>query len=113
MLTIGCKATTAFTVKEAEPEAEPPAPLLAVTLQDAVPWLEVPTVILPEVPDPEAEAPAPEQLTDAEAALPVVQLKVAELPAVTDATLKDAPVTCGALTADSVAPPELEPPAAL
>ncbi len=49
-------------------------------MQVAVPTLEVPTEMLPLVPEPVAVAPAPEHETEADVALAVVQLKVDALP---------------------------------
>jgi hypothetical protein len=110
---VKAEAVGLFTVRLALPVAVLPAALEAVTVQVAVPAEEVPTLMLPLVPEPVAVAPAPEQLTEADVALPVVQLKVEAEPAFTDVGLKPAPVTEGAATTLKLAPPVAVDPAAL
>jgi hypothetical protein len=103
----------AVTVRFPLPVAVVPAALRAVTVQVAVPWELVPTLMLLLVPTPEAVAPAPEQLTDALVALAVAQLKVEAVLAGTEVGLNDAPVTEGAATTWKVLEPVAEAPVAL
>lgn len=104
---------TAVAVKAAEPVAVLFAALEAVTVHVAVPALDVPTAMLPLVPEPVAVAPAPEQLTLADVAFEVVQLNVDDAPADTEVGLNEAPVTEGAATTLMELEPEAAEPAAL
>jgi hypothetical protein len=92
------------------------AALYAVTLHVAVPGEDVPTEMLPEVPEPVAVAPAPEQETDAEVAPVVDQLNVLAFPAVTGFVLKNVypdPCTVAGATTLKLADAFVELPAAL
>jgi hypothetical protein len=103
--------STACTVKLAEAVLVVPAALVAVTVQEPVPVLEVLTEIVPDVPEPEPLAGAA-QLTDAEDAPEVDQLKDELLPVDTLVGLNEAPVTDGAATTDKVSDPVSVVPAA-
>jgi hypothetical protein len=85
------------TVRFADLDAEEPAALVAVTVQEPVPDPDEETEIEPLVPDPEPEAGA-EQETDAEVAPLVAQLNVEEPPLLTDVGENVAEVTLGAAT---------------